>query len=388
MRYYSVLSVFFTFVCLSFSTYSSFASDSCTKSVNVSNVIPRRDTRGRWMDVHDGNLFADPKGSNRYFWIGMGYQNCTEEKGWIPPFDCPGIYRKFGSCGFREDHAIRLYASEDLVRWTLLSEDVFPAERRPKGIYFRPKLIYHTIKQTYVLWINYLAPASTPLAAYPNATFLVATASSPQGPFDVVTPRAAVAHSGGGDFTLMIDPNDSNATAYIAYDAWSNSHRVVVETLNSDYTDSLGASASAGPLSPSSHEAPILFERLGYYYLLFGHTCCFCSEGAGSQVMVATHPLGPWNDTGVDINPKRGLLNGRAVRAQENFVFTISASSNDNSTTATYVYTGDRWRSAPDLLKSHDFQYWEPLRFDDSVDPPTISTLTWLDSFEVCLSFV
>jgi hypothetical protein len=46
----------------------------------------------------------------------------------------------------------------------------------------------------------------------------------------------------------------------------------------------------------------------------------------------------------------------------------------------TFVYTGDRWSSAPDKLKSHDFQYWYPLAFNDSVSPPTIEPMKWVDS--------
>ena len=47
--------------------------------------------------------------------------------------------------------------------------------------------------------------------------------------------------------------------------------------------------------------------------------------------------------------------------------------------------TGDRWMSSPDHLKSHDFQYWAPLNFDDAHDPPRVLPLRWLDSFELNL---
>ena len=46
-----------------------------------------------------------------YYWYGMGYMNCTESTGIIPPFNCPGIYKSFGGCGFRTDHAVRFYSS-------------------------------------------------------------------------------------------------------------------------------------------------------------------------------------------------------------------------------------------------------------------------------------
>ena len=70
----------------------------------------------------------------------MGYGNCTETKGTIPPQECPGIYTKFGGCGFREDHSLNVFTSPDLVHWTFHG-DAFVT--RPKGIYFRPKVVYN-----------------------------------------------------------------------------------------------------------------------------------------------------------------------------------------------------------------------------------------------------
>lgn len=249
-----------------------------TTKVNISNVEPRVTTDGTWMDIHDGNVLYV---NDTFFWFGMGYGNCTETKGLIPPRNCPGIYESFGKgCGFREDHAVRLYASKDLGSWELVSDNVLPLASRPNGIYFRPKVLFNERTRRYVLWINFLPPASTPLTAYPDAVLLVGTATAPEGPYDIVTKKANLSHSGAGDFTVMVDPNSEDQDAYIAYDAWSNSHRVVVEKLTSDYLDSLGSAASTGPLSPSSHEAPVLFERRGVYCTFFAvHlSLCVCAH--------------------------------------------------------------------------------------------------------------
>ena len=154
----------------------------------------------------------------------------------------------------------------------------------------------------FVLWINYLPPASSPLSAYPKAVYLVAEAASPQGPFKVVTPKVAVQTSGAGDFDIFVDER-GDGKGYIAYDACEllrglanasraypsiyneltpllfnivggNNHRIAVEQLNDNLTDSLGANSTSGAISPSGNEAPILFERKGTYYLLYGPTCC------------------------------------------------------------------------------------------------------------------
>merc|ERR1712216_64077 len=104
--------------------------------------------------------------------------------------------------------------------------------------------------------------------------------------------------------------NNSYSEAYIAYDAWSNEHRIQIEQLNENFTDVLQPSRGSGEISKSGNEAPIFFRRGSSYYLLYGHTCCFCANGANAEVWTASHPLGPWNNTGIDINPsgKKSVL--------------------------------------------------------------------------------
>ena len=38
----------------------------------------------------------------------------------------------------------------------------------------------------------------------------------------------------------------------------------------------------------------------------------------------------------------------------------------------TWVFTGDRWDSAPDRREANDFQYWSVLQFNDTSNPPAI----------------
>jgi len=274
--------------------------------VLIDNTLPRYDAAGMIMDVHDGQISQWQTGGP-YFYYGMGYRNCTETKGLIPPVDCPGIYQPFGGCGFRTDHALNVYTSPDLVQWTHVG-DGLPMDKRPDGIYFRPKVVYNRQTQLYVLWINMLTaskPRQWPLGAYPNATYLVATAHDPAGPFAVVNPSAYVRAKGGGDFALLTIGDD----AYVAYDAWSNGHRITVEQLDADFFNARRDTPPTAALSPASHEAPVLFARHGWVYLLYGHTCCFCSGGAGARALVSPYPrpgnVWNWSDTGVELNPIR-----------------------------------------------------------------------------------
>eukprot|EP00054_Salpingoeca_dolichothecata_P005745 m.35987 g.35987 ORF g.35987 m.35987 type:complete len:380 (-) comp15880_c0_seq1:27-1166(-) len=365
-------------------------------AVTISNTKLRRDVNNRLMDIHDGGLFQI---GSTYYYYGMGYQNCTEEMSSFPPDGCPGMYKPFGkSCGFLLDHAVNLYSSPDLQSWTFIA-NVFPPSVRPPGIYYRPKIIYNNQTQEYVLWINFLPEAVIPLESVPNATYVVAASKALAGPFHVVTRRASMAFSGGGDFALLVDYwSEATPVAYIAYDAWENLHRVTIEKLTPNYYDSLGANVTTGPISSIGNEAPILFHRNGWFYLMFGALCCFCQEGSDSFVWTAKHPLGPWTDAHLNVNIR--AKNGTpTIQAQENFVFEVWTSNSSvvgnnhtihhkakaASKTKTFVYMGDRWHSAPDNLKSHDLQYWEPLVFDDSKEPPLPLPLKWENEFDLKL---
>jgi len=132
------------------------------------------------------------------------------------------------------------------------------------------------------LWVNHLPNGSTPLQAYGYAGYLVAVSDTPQGPFSVVNEAATLSEGAAGDADIFVDENGTDA--YIVYNGWYNDHTISVEKLNESFTDSLGADFNSGLVSENKMEAPIMFQRNGYYYMLYGHTCCFCKEGAGAHV--------------------------------------------------------------------------------------------------------
>ncbi len=372
--------------------------------VNISNVQLRHDVRGEAMDIHDGSIIThtDPTtGEVEYLYYGMGYQNCTIQHSWFPPHWCPGIYQPFGQCGFRTDHAVRLYASKDLANWTLRSSNVFPVATRPYGIYFRAKVVFCCRTGLYVLWLNYLPNASSPLAAYPTAELLVATSSTVDGPFAFESIVTGLAHAGAGDFTLMVHTAPSNEAqggtddvAYVAYGSWSTEHSLAIELLNENFTNSLGLRNTSGIITPPGNEAPILFERQGWFYLLFGECCCFCQQGAATRALVSSSPLGPWQPLGscanatapVDLNPLQ-QDGHRIIPSQNDYVFRIPRNSSSSAADGdSYVWMGDRWASALDGIFGHTLQSWHALHFHRAVDspadaPPCIEALTWQDWF-------
>lgn len=108
---------------------------------------------------------------------------------------------------------------------------------------------------------------------------------------------------------------------------------------------------------------------------------------SGAYVWVAEDPLGPWTYTGVNINEPSIDGCARGIPAQNNGVFKVAAYNEDNGEIVDkYIFTADLWTTAPDGLKSHDLQYWQPLEFDDSVSPPSIAPLQWVDGFEIILT--
>lgn len=172
---------------------------------------------------------------------------------------------------------------------------------------------------------------------------------------------------------MLVDPKDQ--AGYLIYDAWGNNHQVLVEKLDEDYlntSDDLPVTIS----EDSGVEAPMAFERNGWYYAFFGPTCCFCRQGSGAEVYTAPSPMGPWTNQNLDINPKHGFsfMGEREIKAQNNFFAQLNGQ---------YIYTADLWTTAPDKLKSHDIQYWAPVSFNDDVTPPLPYKLKWQDTVEI-----
>ncbi len=357
-----------------------------TGPVTISNVLTRVDVDGHPMDIHDGNIIQFDKGG-LYYYYGIGYGECHS----VMDFGCAGEFL-MGDCGFRTNHTINLYTSPNLSRWTFV-RDILPWNGgRPLGIYYRPKVIFNRLTQLYVLWVNRVQ-RSGPFDApdFLNASYVIATSQTPYGPFTVIKTKVqTLSYGNPGDFSLFVDndDDDENETpkAYIAYDAFDNLHRIQIEQLTLDYTDSLGKAVTTGPLTPFNNEAPILFKRHDYYYLLFGECCCFCRSGSNSRVFVSSHPLGPWKDTEYDIDPVRDvIINGTRQKrsisgGQESFVIQALQSN----LTTVLIFVSDRWGTG--LHMADDKQYWQPLQFDDTQIPPRIQQLQWTDQFTLDLA--
>eukprot|EP01121_Diplochlamys_sp_Union-15-3_P003308 TRINITY_DN1315_c0_g1_i2.p1 TRINITY_DN1315_c0_g1~~TRINITY_DN1315_c0_g1_i2.p1 ORF type:complete len:355 (-),score=38.68 TRINITY_DN1315_c0_g1_i2:69-1133(-) len=348
----------------SFLTLFIFVTFSLAKLVTISNISPRLDSTGKIFPGSDGNIVQFDRNGLFYFYA-IDYGSCQEQ-----PQGCSNTAT--GSCGFRLDHNISLWTSEDLSSgsWKFQG-NILPVDHRPVGVYYRPIVVYNPNTQMYVLWAN-LVPSSD----FSQSGYVAAVSKTREGPFNVVNNNVATRYTHGGDFSILVD---DNGTGYLIYTSLSENHVISIEQLTPDFLGSMAVnnpSYSSG-LFPNvgCTEAPSLFKRNGVYFAAYGYCCCFCSQGSNLFVYSSNKPLGPYNYQG-DIG---AFSNGTSItHAQQNGVFKVETLSG-----VEYIWVGERWQSAPDKLKNHDFQFFTPLTFDGSGEK--ISQLKWIDSFTLNL---
>lgn len=314
----------------------------------IQNVRPRVDVRGEVIDCHDGcvRFFG-----GRFYWYGTRYGETD---------------------GFTEANEYVVYSSVDLVNWEGHGALIRGAAR---GVYYRPYVVWNARTGLYVLWYNW----------YPklwDGQFGCAVSEDPRGPFRVVNEKVRLRGSRPGDHNLFVD---EDGVGYVVYTdigglrrdgeganlSWDEyRHAMSVERLTEDFT---GSTLEGSEVIDRRVEAPAMFKRGGRYYLLFGETCCFCTEGADARVYVAEGPLGPYRKIG-DINRDEG--GGIIVKGQQTDVCVVPTEGGE-----AYLWMADLWGSRKDGVKGHDVQFWsEPMEFGED---GSIGRLRWVDEFEL-----
>ena len=304
-------------------------------SAVVDNTAPKVDKlSGTILDIHDGNTIRI---GDTFYWYGASYGWCTEMSS-----GCASI--AVGACGFNLNHTVSLATSKDLVSWELVGI-VLPVENRPQGIMFSPWVAQSRETGMYVLWVNIL-PVVGGKGDFDASYYSVYTASTPEGPFVVANKNVT-----GIGYTRLPDAVsvfvDDDGEGYLAF-THEETHVNNVQQLSRDL---LGPNPD-GIISPQiggqNNEGILMFKRDGLFYIMFGQCCCFCGEGTNVEVLVSTSPLGNYNSTG------QLMPSGSVWQAQTGSVW---------FTGADWVLQGDRWQSASDKIKAHDFSYLSPIRF-------------------------
>ena len=256
--------------------------------------------------------------------------------------------------------------------WSLRRRSLLPLPpgRATGAPFFRPKVLYNTQTRLFVLFFN--GPSAGTVR-----TQGVATSRTPDGPF--IEPRALnLTYSISGDFGVFADDDGRGYIVYTSYECDAKNltkdpcRSQIIELLTDDFLSSTGISSGLFWLNS---EAPWMGKVGSTYYLLFDHTCCFCSQGSGALVHTSASPLGPYqNQSNINRNASGGII----VPAQQAYVASLPGPNN----TTNYVWIGDRWNSASDGQKSHDLSFMYPLEFHG----PRVSPLRWVDNFTLKLA--
>jgi Glycosyl hydrolases family 43 len=323
------------------------------EKIIIDNLSPRCDVNGQIIDAHGGCL----QYFNGYYYL-YGSRFGTNHDPTVP---CP----------------FSVYSSPNLRDWTdrgnLLKDP-------PKGVYYRPYVVFNPRTKKYVLWYNWYQTLW-------NGNAGVALSDNPAGPFVVVNRRARLSGSCPGDGSLFVD---NDGTGYYIYTDIANDYAVRVERLTADFTDSSG---QGGGYVGFGNEAPLLFRRNDLYYVLVATLCAACPQGSEVGVEISSNPLGPYvfageinhqfgndrtqasgevamegGDTGgtnVDRRPA-GYISQHGkknpfIHGQQTWVAQLPVADGN----PLYLWMADGWYSAKDKELGHDFQYWSaPLQFD------------------------
>lgn len=137
---------------------------------------------------------------------------------------------------------------------------------------------------------------------------------------------------------------------------------------------------------PECSEGGGIFKAGGRWYVMAAVCCCFCHAGANAFVWVSeTGPLGPYIlQSGATPD---GLLGNVISYNFSTGMYLTGAQQFSVAQIPLYaggeplpMYIGQRFGSADDGLKCHDYQYWSPLaiRPDGGVEE-----MVWVNSWTV-----
>lgn len=350
------------------------------RNVTISNLAPRVDDTGAILRVQDGCLSTFQLDGATVFWLtGARYQCCdvSLQAGCYSP------------CGWRNT-TFAVYSSRDLEVWHLESEDIFPIVSDPesphsnaRNAYFEPCVMYSRAADHYVLWfLN-------------TNTKAVAVSDSPRGPFESVSWDVGLAQ--GSDTYFWEDAATGEVYAKHNGPPPPGEERGAhyVSRLTPDLL-AIAPGATSGPMMvpalpvppvfqgkwPTCSEGGGIFEAGGRWYVMAGVCCCFCHDGANAFVWISdAGPLGPYelqNSTSssgllgdvIPYNASRGVY---LTGAQQFGVAQIQTTAG-----AVPVYIGQRFGSADDGLKCHDYQFWSPLTI---LPGGNVAEMAWSNDF-------
>jgi len=279
---------------------------SAASALSLINAIQWADTSGNPIQAHGGGMI---KVGTYYYWFGENRDDTGHFKG------------------------VSCYRSTDLVNWTYI-RDVLTKNSASELNYSwveRPKVMYNASTGQFVMWMHWEDGVN-----YGQARAAVAYCSTVdgnytyQGSFRPLSGQGITDHGIDGymsrDCSVFVD---TDGTGYFISAANENADLMLYK-LTADYKriDSLVAKLFAG----SKREAPCLFKRGNYYFLLTSG----CTGWSPNQAMysVSSSLSSGWSNL-------TNIGDGNTFYSQPAFVIPVQGTSS-----TTYLYTGDRWGGA------------------------------------------
>ena len=376
----------------------------------------RAGTSNSSSDAHDGPI-VQWEADGPFYRYAMTYTKCFLEgepgtirgilRRWLnwfvqsahgTGFNCGQIVTSWLSDGFGRDcgfkspengQTVAVYTSTDLQNWKYIGDALegAPSWLISDSILFRPAVLRNPITKNYVLWVNRLPRDEPVVESYRRAGFIVGVSSRPEGPFwfpsEETDAMPRMQHAGGADFSLLFDKKTNDA--YIAYGSWHNylinegwksqyypewmreGHQIAIQKLDPSTFTRPDPDANFSITVTGQSEAPSFFQRGDFYYLVHGSLCCFCARGGDARVLAAQSPYGPYIEV-AQLNSMDSSANPNRIKGQNSDVIEIDVVDlNGSGHHREYLWSIDMWFSGASGWKSDDHQYWEPLRFDETV---------------------
>jgi hypothetical protein len=305
----------------------------------VINAIQWADTSGNAIQAHGGGML---KVDSYYYWFGENRDDTGHFQG------------------------VACYRSSDLKNWTFIRNVLTKSSAAELNYCWieRPKVMYNASSGQFVMWMHWENGDH-----YGEARAAVAYCNSVdgdytyQGSFRPLAGQGITDHGIDGymsrDCSVFVDTDGSG---YFISAANENADLMLYK-LTSDYRhiDKLVAKLFAG----SKREAPCLFKRGNYYFLLTSGCTGWSPNQA--QYSVSTSLASGWSAL-------KNIGDSNTFYSQPAYVIPVQGSS-----TTTYLYTGDRWGGAWGGRVNESMYVWAPLSF------PTNSTMSmsWANTLNI-----
>ena len=254
-------------------------------TATLSNVEPRLDVTGAFVNAHSGILVRFPAaaGVGDDFWLyGTAYPMCVQSG---------PICEQ--ACGYYNNSFV-VYSSPDLMAWTLAS---------PQGVSLvpLPDAAFVEYDEVNIGWCaatgDFVLVYWSGHFGFHNNSVAVARSRSPVGPFEPAAPITARGAAVISDTVALWVDEFGDGAAYIRYNTRDAPLRHMVERLAPDWRSSDPAYSPSRVFAKQTfpwYDGGGMARNGDRIFILLSFDCCFCQWGSDALVFVAPTPLGPW----------------------------------------------------------------------------------------------